>query len=860
MSKHKARSDPGTGAEQMLGLVVTLLLAGSFIAALVSTLGLVSASAPAPQHHLSVQIEGTPIPGLTQETAQAAADRGPTGPTPLTIKVRTGNYSEIASIPSEPGVVTILIAAAPETPSKSRGSGWVTPDDVAVVAPPELVAKSRHFAARTNGELDGALGINLRLGQTVTAINATGESVWAHLDSGPQVKRPFTSWLVAGAFLLAAGAVMLPGIIRRRRERRAARIAWLGARRRVARVLLELDALEVTAVSAGTDAASRVLGEAFRSVRQRAFDAVAHAEGPVPGPDVIVATAATADTESRELTAEADAILDSAELLNPGDGAGRAWRDLVASTLRPLDRLIAAVPSSATEEALATLRPRFEQLAEQAAHRDPALVLRDWDALTRRALRSMGQVPLRRRPALYSDAARPSLLNADLTRGRAEEADEVRSAVAATLGLAADLKSAVDARLVEIDATAQPEGTGTRRRRGFLGARCTHGTRGARRPRGRGDRNGPRKLLWTLAGIVTLVVGFFWAAVGATIYSNVMLERTWSARQSAQDPKASGPFRVSEVSILGGTLPPAEAEELRAAAGAVPLPRQTQLTVVLSRPSDPELPRVDAWQRRAAIRAEQPQLFDASTLEPLPGQVVVLASDGRPNASPSLDYLLIDQPNLSLPSAASFRNSPRYDAEIRHQAKQDMAGQIGELLNSISVAPAVQTPREDPLDTDYFSRAMGPLWVLSTAVGALMWRLLWGRAQQRGERRQRRMTLAGFRSASKVLDGLALGEDNQALDLAAISQLSAAGESGDSDARRSAKMTEHMQHQGVILALRWREELREIPRKALLDSGVRSRFQRFAALVDQLELTRQGTARTADAVVQDSAARRRRKG
>lgn len=288
---------------------------------------------PTRESAITATVHGTPLPGITQESVDAALARVPAAAKPFHIEITSGSTEESALPAPQDGVASVVFADATALGSDERVSAVVVPEA------PESERNARDIL----GAQEMQLFSNINSGLTVTAVEALAHSLAASTESEPASPRgfPFGEAAIAALLLIAGGSLSIP-LANWHSRKRNARRRWAAARRRVSRVALDLDALEVTALVAP---AQTGLDAAFSQLRARTLAELQRMESATPpGGRAILAVVESASFDSRRLASDADALQVASSILLGGPGSREAWSSLTAALLSGADVVRETLP------------------------------------------------------------------------------------------------------------------------------------------------------------------------------------------------------------------------------------------------------------------------------------------------------------------------------------------------------------------------------------------------------------------------------------------------------------------------------------------------------------------------------------
>ncbi|MGP5394855.1 DUF5129 domain-containing protein [Arthrobacter rhombi] len=337
--------------------VITLLFAGFGWNAITSE----------PEAQVRIVVEGSPGHGISQSTVDAAH----TGPLrswkPLTLKVTDDHLS----YDQQHGRADLNADVVLSTQWKNA----------------ENPASDRRFtgaALRSSDDLDARFAIgnayqkNLGLGHGPLAVVAAAETAADVLGGGP-IRTPVFWVAGTGLGILLTGTALAYSLRRRRRwEHRYRRLAT--AQRRLARVVLDLEALEVTYRTTPERRRPAGYTVAWRTLRDSTLE-LARTEAGVmtavrdPETALSLHTGGLVDlfeASSRELTILADALLAAgavhANLSRSGDVFDRITAPLNDAARELIIRLEAAPVDVFSAKTMDDLRGRLRALLEASAH------------------------------------------------------------------------------------------------------------------------------------------------------------------------------------------------------------------------------------------------------------------------------------------------------------------------------------------------------------------------------------------------------------------------------------------------------------------------------------------------------------
>lgn len=373
----RARRKPRFGLPWLAMLlgIGTIVFAGTGLQA-------VTARPAAP---VEIIVDGEHPWNISQATVDAVVTEPILAWRPLTIRVtnRLLSYDELQG-KTDPGADVILSTAIIDD---YRGFG---PDAGFTGAGiyPELADRQEHSASRF--AIHKAYVGNLGLGHGPTAVAATAQRAAEVLDDGP-VRTP-VFWVAGTAFGLLLTILGL-GYSLSRRMRWESRFRRLTtAQRQLARVVLDLEALEVTYQA--TEKAKRPAGfnAAWNKIRTSSLDLArtedAVVEAVYASRDALKPRTATLLAEfeagARSLTASADALMGAGSVLGRSINSRRTLDRLAAplafATRELLARLHAAPPGAVAPKRIRRLESALAALLTAGAkEQDSAAAVRAWE-------------------------------------------------------------------------------------------------------------------------------------------------------------------------------------------------------------------------------------------------------------------------------------------------------------------------------------------------------------------------------------------------------------------------------------------------------------------------------------------------
>lgn len=366
-----------------------------------------------PQHQLTIRIDGEHEWNISQSTVDAVLQEPIRSWRPLELTVTDRWLTGDELLRGEVSGTDILLSTrlgnrAPDTDyrvsERFSGTGFNR----------SLVGDDTEYTDK-RFDIHNGFRDNLGLGHGPAAVVAAGEQAAAVLGDKP-VTNP-TYWLAGiGLGAMATFAFLALGLRRRRRQTsREQRLRAAG--RKLARVVLDLEALEVTYRATPEGRRPGGFTEAWRRLEALSLEA-ARCEQQLlrdvasPG---FVAELAGFERDCRELTELADALLGAgsvhAELAGTGSTFDRLSQPVNAAVLELLNRLRHAPGRMVSQEQLQSLREALDRLISVANNADDSrAAIESWsraEAALARTVRDLNAW-LRRYPHIRLAAPTPA--------------------------------------------------------------------------------------------------------------------------------------------------------------------------------------------------------------------------------------------------------------------------------------------------------------------------------------------------------------------------------------------------------------------------------------------------------------------
>ncbi|WP_354182391.1 hypothetical protein [Arthrobacter sp. UYP6] len=376
-----------------------------------------------PTSEVRIVVEGRQPWNISQETVEAALDEPVASWQPLTLVVTDRTLSlEEQQGNLAPGTDILLSTQLPE-PSKERAPYDTIRQTQAVGkvgVRPVFDDPAQNLVA--GQDIHDAYQINVGLGHGPLAVVAAAQEASLQLSDGPA--QSLWPWLLGTVLGLLLTAVAMSKALKRRSQWEARFHRLTAAQRRLAGVVLDLEALEVTYLA--TDPEQRPPGftEAWTKVHDASLD-LARTEKQVVAAVHARSSGMTSrtageverfETQVSDLVAAADAVMGAGAVIGQFDSGGSTFQRLSAPltfAARELLTRLRAAPAGAVEpRTISGLESALDSLLEASAGTTGGAEgnVRTWeraerglkhqaDALSRKLRRTLPRRKLRRMPA-----------------------------------------------------------------------------------------------------------------------------------------------------------------------------------------------------------------------------------------------------------------------------------------------------------------------------------------------------------------------------------------------------------------------------------------------------------------------------
>lgn len=780
------------------------------------------ATEPTSQVTIAVE-EGLPH-NITQASVDAALGAPIRSWEPITFRVtaRHLTYDELYG-EADPGADVVLSTALEDLRGSTlpaRFSGAAVRDGAA----------DRDEMLEDRFDIHEAYLRNLGLGHGPLAVAASARTAADVLYEGP-VRTPMF-WLAGtGLGVLLTGAVLTLSLRRRAHwESRYRRLT--AAQRKLARVVLDLEALEVTYVSTPERARPDGFTAAWEELRESSLE-LARGEDRAVAAVSSAASARTAETGelvsrfeagARRLTRLADALLGAGTVHGRWAGSGRTF-DRLAAPLNDAGRELlvrlrdapgGTVHTSLLERLRADLKAQLSVAAQGEAEaaagetgRAPAVMA--WTAAERRLARTARDVEraLRRYPhgkvrPRWRDVEDLGPLRESLGLP-AERSGESLEALDRANAVARALLGDVEA----YDGAPAPGAPGR-----SVWPRLAKWLSGVGRRAGVDEPARGRGTLWLIGGVAAAVASM----IAAGVVSSALLERpVW---------ELVGKERLRTLTIDGQLEGLTEPDIRRYLEDSFTEPVDLTVAVrdaeeyltVLQDEDEPGLQRLDpsgTLEALSRVKAEFPALVDPGTGELKPEQAI-------------MPVMVFDDGSITVPAtmtgAVSVGDANRLGSSLWSYGSFYVTEQRG-----VHVAMEIEDLARGLQSNGFRNGDVGfglLFWLLSTTFTLAM--LTAAKVAQYGGTISAGLGRfgrggAGLRTARRRLEALAMGLDDSRLDAVAVLGAGAAGPGAEADQR--------LFERGLVMAWREADDLAALPLASRLSAGYAERVAHLQRLV-----------------------------
>jgi len=376
----------------------------------------VAAMTAQPRHAVSIEVDpGLPL-GITQgavDAVVAGLDDGRVAAwEPLTLRV-TRQLLSYDELRSGTGDGTAVLSLAPNGTLDDHDSVFAPGAGDARFNGVSIGVPDRSPGHEDSYDVEGSYEANIGLGHGPAAVVATAQRLADKRYDGPVRTQAF--WLAGSALGAVSTAAALAFSLRRTRIRTARRSRFAAARRKLARVLLDLEGLELTHEVVPAPRRTEAFTETWARLRQDSLE-LSRREQPLAEllstpRGALGEEAATLlpgfEREARGLTRRADALLDAGSVLGSLAGGSDTWERLAApvndAARELLARLESAPPGLVPRDAAQRLRAAVAGLLGLAG---ASAMEPDGHAHGAEGLRGGGPAPLRATVRSWAHAER----------------------------------------------------------------------------------------------------------------------------------------------------------------------------------------------------------------------------------------------------------------------------------------------------------------------------------------------------------------------------------------------------------------------------------------------------------------------
>lgn len=761
-----------------------------------------------PGYQLQITVEGQHDWNITQDTVDAAQHEPIRSWRPLQLTVTDRRLSGDELLRGEVQGTDILLSTALEN---SDSADYTVRERFAGTGFRRSLVGSDEEYTDKRFDIHNGFTDNLGLGHGPAAIVAAGEQAAAKLGGGPVTNPAY--WLAGIGLGAMATAAFLTLALRRRRLQVARQRRLRAAGRKLARVVLDLEALEVTYRAAPESRRPDGFTNAWRRLESLSLAAARREQRlEKADPDRVRSAEFSGELseferDCRELTALADALLGAgsvhARLAGTGSTFDRLSQPINAAVLELLERLRDAPGRMVSSEQLKALRNDLDALINVANEAgDSPTAIGQWAQAERRLAGTVRKLDswLRRYPHTRLPAA---AVPEDGELARLRESlglkEDRRNSALVQLGYA---NARVRAILGDLPGDAAPAKPGWVRALAGWRARS-------------GREEPPARRRWLRAGTGAVIL------IGAMIVAGVL---TSPYTQRPQAGAAAGNQQLELV--IDGVHEQVDEGQIRRHLD-VQFPQPERITIAVRDanayleydPQDPDsliprnIPEI-LWRMKGEFTA----LVDPVTGELRTGEAIIPA-------------MIFDNGELAIPGMASWqlaRGDYGWGEPVRWEHGSIRSSDYGDITLANMIDDYAQAlVRNDARRPDFSVPAL--FWTLSatlalTAVNVLvLLRYLLSATESLGRLGRRGKRL---RAAQRELQRMALGLDDSRLNAVAVLGAGPPGTAAEAGQRLHER----------ALAMAWREaqELAATPLAERYGPGYEHRINHLEKLVRTL--------------------------